>query len=293
MEQIPIEIWQIISESTPFLEQIRLRQVNKYFYEKLEIHDFYNIDDKYLSELSDPILINYPFIKYLNAHCNIKITTVNHMFKLEKLKASCNVCACDLHNSYCGITDEGLNLINLISLNACDNTKIMNINHMTKLKKLNASRNCGISNNGFRKLHLRELNAFDNYKITIIKHSGKLSKLNAGGYCGLTNDSIKYVNVKELIIDNNSNITNVNHMTKLKILSGRYFSAIDNNGIDQVYLEKLDIKGNPRITNVNHMTNLKILIASDNCGISDEGINLLENLEVLKSKNNKKITMRL
>ena len=42
----------------------------------LNIYDFKNIDKKYLILLSDNVLINYPFAKYLVACNNKKITNV-------------------------------------------------------------------------------------------------------------------------------------------------------------------------------------------------------------------------
>ena len=75
MNYIPIEIWQKILFRSTFLQQIRLRQICKRFYEQLEIHDFGNID-KYSSLLTDQILTNYSFVKYLDISNNKNITNL-------------------------------------------------------------------------------------------------------------------------------------------------------------------------------------------------------------------------
>ena len=51
-------------------------------------------------------------------------------------------------SGYCGINDKGISKLNLTELNASDNNKITNVNHMTNLKILYARRNCGIDNEG-------------------------------------------------------------------------------------------------------------------------------------------------
>jgi F-box domain len=80
-EQIkfPLDVWYLILEKLDFLSQIRLKQVCKYFYRHLEIHDSYDITDRFRSPLSDEILINYYFVRSLNAYTNYKITKVNHL----------------------------------------------------------------------------------------------------------------------------------------------------------------------------------------------------------------------
>ena len=122
----PIDIYQIILLFTDFITQIRIRQLNKLFYNKLDIYDFYNINHKYLVLLDNKILRNYPFIKYLNANDNEHITDVNYLTKLEEL---------DAHGD-CRINNEGIADLNLIKINVSCNPFITNLNHMTKLKIL-------------------------------------------------------------------------------------------------------------------------------------------------------------
>ena len=134
------------------------------------------------------------------------------------------------------------------------NSKVSNINHMTKLQILDAScvyLECGIGDNGIKNLNLIELYAADNKKIK-----------------------------------------NVNHMTNLKILNASWSCGINDVGIKDLNLIKLNAKYNPKITDVNHMTNLKILDASgENCGLNDNGIKNLNNTAIY-SIYNKKITTK-
>ena len=160
MDYIPIEIWQQVLFQSTFLDQIRLRQVCVIFHNRLEIHDFYNIDRKYLHRLNDSILSNYSFIRSLNSHNNLKITNINYMTQLVELDAS---------GGYCGITDQGISQLNLIKLNVSYNQKITNINHMTKLVELTAcGRNCGINNVDLCMANPLKLDVSYNHKITNI-----------------------------------------------------------------------------------------------------------------------------
>ena len=66
------------------------------------------------------------------------------------------------------MNDNGIkDLENLIILNASYNTKITCVNHLQKLKNLDASGICGIDDNGISKLlKLKSLNFHRNGKIT-------------------------------------------------------------------------------------------------------------------------------
>jgi hypothetical protein len=104
----------------------------------LKIYDLYNIERKYLVLLNDKILLNYPFVKYLNVSHNPKITNVNHMHNLIKLNAS----------YFSEISDYSIRDLNLITLYTDDNYKITNVNHMNKLTVLYARGDSGINDNG-------------------------------------------------------------------------------------------------------------------------------------------------
>lgn len=53
---------------------------------------------------------------------------------------------------------------NLIKLNAGNNSRITNINHMHKMMQLIATYHCGINNNSIKKLNLLTLDAGNNKK---------------------------------------------------------------------------------------------------------------------------------
>jgi hypothetical protein len=157
MNKLDINIIYLIFGFLIFPSKIKFRSISKYMH-KLEIHDFYNIRKKYLNLLDDKILLNYPFIKYLNAS-----------------------------GYYCKISDEGIKQLNLKKLNVCDNQKITNINHMgNTLIELNASFLCIINNESIKNLHLRKLNACNNKNITSVNHMKEtLTELNASENCGI------------------------------------------------------------------------------------------------------------
>ena len=216
MDRFPIDLLQYkVFDKLDFALQIRFRQVCKWFF-RLEIHDFLNIEGKYLEKLTDEILFHYPFIKYLDATNNSKIANVNHLTKLQVLNASRN----------CGISDNGIKYLNLIELKAYNNHKITDINHLTQLQKLDASFDCGIDDDGIKYVNLVELDACFNPKIIDVNHLTKLEKLNASGYCcGIGNNGTKYINLVELNICHNPKITDINHLTKLKILNASGYNC--------------------------------------------------------------------
>ena len=205
---LPIEIWQEILFISPFLCQIRLRQVSKIFYCRLEIHDFYDINDCYLERLTDQVLINYHFIKYLNVCNNSHVSNLNHLTKLIKLNVG---------DYYCGVNDQGIIQVNPIELHVNNNPKITSINHMNRLAILNAYGNSGLTDQGINALNLIELDVENNQQITNINHMTRLVRLIAGGGCVINDQGIIDVNPIELDVSDNPKVTNVNHMTKLTI----------------------------------------------------------------------------
>jgi DNA-directed RNA polymerase subunit M/transcription elongation factor TFIIS len=194
---IPIEIFQLILDRSNFLTQIRLRQVDRSFYAKLHIHNFYHIDSKYLNLLTDEILIKHSHITKLYVSSNKKITTISHMTKLTKLFAT-----------YCIIDDEQISKLNLTELCATNNSKITNVNHMTNLVILHAGGSCGITDAGISNINLAALNADDNPTITSVNHMTNLLFLSAKGFgCGLTDAGIAELEIFKLYAARNSKIT--------------------------------------------------------------------------------------
>ena len=111
-----IDTLQIIFNFCNFRSQLSLISTCIYYRNNLHIIDLFNIDKKYLKELTQEILHFSIFEKviYLNANCNSKITNVSHMKFLQILNASFN----------CGIDQKGIEGLNLIELKARDNSKI-------------------------------------------------------------------------------------------------------------------------------------------------------------------------
>jgi hypothetical protein len=71
------------------------------------------------------------------------------------------------------------------SLSAYNNPGITNLNHLTTLKQLHASRrDRGIDDQLIQNLNLVELDAWKDPKITNINHMTNLKKLDAGWNCG-------------------------------------------------------------------------------------------------------------
>ena len=90
-----------------------------------------------------------------------------------------------------------------IKLNVTDNQKITNINHMRKIKILNASGDCGINNESIKLINPEILIAHGNTKITNINHMTNLRELYARNTCGIDNNCIKNINLEILDIQNN------------------------------------------------------------------------------------------
>ena len=193
---IPIEIYQLILGYSDFPSKIRVRCANKYLYAKLEICDFYHIDRKYRRILTNDILRTYPFITKLDADSNVNITNVNHLTRLEILRA------CGAYGA-CGIDDQGISNLKLKKLYCTDNPRITNVNFMSSsLKKLDAGGTSGINDSSISKLDLLVfLDATYNSKITNINHMTNLKTLYKCD-SGISDEHIKLMGLKNLdVID--------------------------------------------------------------------------------------------
>ena len=118
--------------------------------------------------------------EYCDIYDQLKIMTtcklLNKKLKIKKLNH---------HN----VSDKVLQqekFINLEELNAYNNKKIKNVNHLAKLKILYCSYDCGIDQEGIKDLKLiEELYAVDNKKIKNVNHLINLKKLYCRGDCGI------------------------------------------------------------------------------------------------------------
>lgn len=120
-----------------------------------------------------------------------------------------------------------MNYQSIISLSAFSNYKITNLNHMNRLKELNASYDCGISDNSIKDINLFVLDADQNPKITNVNHMTNLETLYACGDSGIGDDGIENINLVTLFALNNPKITNVNHMSNLQQLVADFGDEIN------------------------------------------------------------------
>jgi hypothetical protein len=126
---------------------------------------------------------------------------------------------------------QGINGLDLIELNVCDNKKIISISFMKNLKVLNASYDCGINQNGIDGLELVELNVDSNFTIENVSFMKTLKILNAESECGIDQNGIAGLDLIELFVTENEKITNVSFMKNLKKLNANWrVCAVDQNG---------------------------------------------------------------
>ena len=112
---LPVEIWQLIVDLSNPISQIRFCQISKFANGYLYVTDLYNLDTELLKKLDNCIIKKYPFVKKLDAFNNSNITNVSHMKSLKMLNAS---------GEACGISDNGILGLDLITLDAWGNRKI-------------------------------------------------------------------------------------------------------------------------------------------------------------------------
>ena len=213
------DLLQIVFDKLDFISQLRFRQVDNFVYENLQMTNFYDINQEILDILSDDILLNYPYVRQLNARYNGSITNVNHLSELIKLNATLS-----------NISQTGISkLHNLLELDAkcalSDNNNITNVNHLKKLQKLNiGSVMCRIGQNWINELtELIVLNAEYNRMVKDVNHLKKLKYLNAGSFnfvdCEIDQAGISELyNLIEVNISGNTKIKCLKHCKMLKTI---------------------------------------------------------------------------
>ena len=83
------------------------------------------------------------------------------------------------------------------------NEKIINVNHLTKLKILDCYGDCGIDQEGSKDLQfIEELFAYDNKKIKNVNHLTKLKILDCSNDCGIDQEGIKDLQLVEILYTN-------------------------------------------------------------------------------------------
>ena len=256
--------------------QIYFIQINKQF-NKLKIIDLYNIKYKYLEKLNDNILQIYKDCERLYAKDNKNVKNINHLTNLKILNCV----------GHCGVSDEDIQNLDLITLKCSYNEKITKINHMKNLKNLECQYHGNLNNDGVVGLDLKKLNILHNNNINININQFTNLKSLCCGYLSGTYD-LKSLNLKSLFAYN-VHIKNINHMTNLELLDcGGYISNVNDDDLKNLNLTKLYMDDNMIIKNISHMDNLRIL-SCNNTNINDNSIKNL-NLINLKCSTNKNIT---
>src|SRR4029078_4457507 len=92
MRNLNRDILNIIFQELDIRSQLHFRAICKWFRDKLDVTDLYNIDIKFKNKLTDNIVIQYPKLKLLNAWGNSNITdvTIGQLKHLQTLSAGYN-----------------------------------------------------------------------------------------------------------------------------------------------------------------------------------------------------------
>ena len=156
-----------------------------------------------ISNITDSSIKNLDLIE-LYLPFNRNIHNFGHFYNLQILDVSDNPNVISIPKSLikliakganCSVSQELIEGLDLIELNICQNSKITNIMHLTRLEILETS-----------------------YCIVNIPQSVK--KLSACGTDNsVTQESIKNLNLTEFYVSYNPNINDLRHMTNLKVLS--------------------------------------------------------------------------
>ena len=234
------------------------RSTNKY----LHIIDLWNIHDAYLRELSDDILLNYPYVTKLICDFNRKIKHVNHLKFLKELSICYNQCEIK--------TNKQISELNLIGLRIDNNDGISKFDHMTNLRYLSwrsSGTNYHIVNRKSLLNHNLELLIVSNYKVMFdIRHMNRLKYLNLN-YQAIINDyDIENLDLEYLSMVC-TGIIAINHLRNLKFLEvGGYmdiFKKIKYENIKDLHKLKSiyvgpDYNGDD-IANLKCMKNIKVV----------------------------------
>ena len=287
---LPLDIYQCIFDQLNFINKIRFRYLCKTFYKNLHMTDF-DLPLRYLYKLSQPILDCHPHIKKLR-YDTTYVIYLDKFTKLETLYIHKNAGIFAFQDS-----DKILkNLTNLSELHLVNNKHITDINHLTKLTRLDISgADTIIKDEGISNLtNLLQLSI--NYNsIKIINDFTKLTSLQANYNDQINNDNLKSLtDLKLLSIYQNYKITDLNHLINLEILDvGGLFVSITNDSFKQLTsIKVLRVDNNKLVTDIRHLTNLVYLSAEFWSGISEDNIKGLTKLKEIKCDNNLKLRPR-
>ena len=145
----------------------------------------------------------------------------------------------------------------VIKLSLLSNSKVTDIDHMTKLQLLSASNSSVIGDDNLKnQTNMVILYISDNRRITNVNHMRQLLELRASSHIyykdrasGITNAGI--ADLRNLIIlyaNNNDKITDINHLTKLRELYARGACGIGYDGMAKLNeLTVVRAEGNERL----------------------------------------------
>jgi len=251
--------------------KIKLSQMNKQFFEKLQKLIFYDHKINFNNQIR---MYKIHLTKEIKNEIDITDNDLLIIPNIEILKLDSHIYFYfDIRLQEKKITDNGIkNLPQLNTLNLYRNTIITNegIQNLLQLTTLDLSYNNIINDNGIKNLlQLNTLILANNYNITKIKHLINLTNLDLSGYSIIDDIELK-------------------NLTKLTILNLENNNSITNEGLKYVpNLIELNLTNNKIITNegLKHLHNLQKLNLTNNNTINIECVKYLPNLIELISCN--------
>lgn len=194
-------------------DAINMYNLSKSHQDNIIIKNLCHIPDTYLRKLTQKIIEQKKFhrVEKLYAWDNKEITSVDHMYKspIFGVTDSLKILAC---GNRCGINQDGISQVNLTILNAHNNKKITNVNHMKNtLKILVCSGECGIGQEGISQLSLIQLELADNKKIINVNHmKNTLRFLDCSFQCALEIDGFSELKLSTLVAHFNKKVIRSN-----------------------------------------------------------------------------------
>ena len=189
-------LWHDVFTLLDFRSQLSFTLSKRIIHDSFFITDLYNINDKYIKKIDEDILQKI-FYRASLLKVNDRIRNVSFMRNLKVLHAF----------GHCGIDQEGIVGLDLVKLNAGNNTKIKNVSYMRNLKVLHAFGHCGINQEGIAGLDLVELYAGYNTKINNVSYMRNLKVLYTYGNCGIDQAGIAGLDLVQLYTELNDKIT--------------------------------------------------------------------------------------
>ena len=256
-------------------------------------------------------------LEFLNIINNKNVYDINHLTKLKVLKANhINIngfmCCTELENlsiNHHKFYNNNLNNLNTFNnlkvlnvicsditsdmIRSCNNIeelyvtnclKIYDINHLTKLRKLDAMLSCSLTNECIKKCtNIEELNLSENMSINDINNLTNLKVLVVNHNKKLTTDGFLLCdNIENLVMSGNDRINDINHLTNLKSLDISGKCILDIHGfLNCKNIEVLNVSFNRIIRDLNHLTNLRKLYDSCTYEMNDNNIKCCSKLECI------------